>query len=198
MRLGYSDLSTIKRKILTDLYGMLEEDLNKRKKDIAKQNREKWLDQYRYLLDQLPQSMVTRHEEYRVKIVYTPNGEDVAIDEEWYFSSDKPIINPVDDSSHYAKAVAQPLHADLQADAAALCNSILALKKERDQMKTYLDETTTTYKGSLQLKKVWDESLHKYLPAEPVKIKKPKQEEKAFETPTFLKDRMTTNLLEGN
>ena len=66
-------------------------------------------------------------------------------------------------------------------------------------MEQYLVETTRMYKGSLQLRKVWDPSLHKYLPKEPVKTpKKSAQIKEDPVSPTFLKNRMTTNLLEDN
>ena len=68
-------------------------------------------------------------------------------------------------------------------------------------MSNYLTKTTEKYTGSLQLRKVWEPSLHKYLPKEPVKVSRPKPAKKVVTpdptTPVFLKNRMTTNLLEG-
>jgi len=199
MRIGQYDLQQIRNKILEDLYGSMRQELDKRKEKIAKRNRKLWLKQYQHLLDQLPESMVTRHNDYYVKIKYMPDGETVLIDEKWAYRSDNPIINPVEEGNYGDEPVRNPLHKDLETDTAVLCNDILKFQEEKGQMEQYLQETTQLYKGSLQLKKVWDESLHKYLPPEPVKVKRNKAEEKiAPDTPTFLKDRMTTNLLEDN
>ena len=71
-------------------------------------------------------------------------------------------------------------------------------------MSIYLNATTSKYTGSLQLRKAWknEPALLKYLPAEPVKISRPKPAKKVvvpdLEVPTFLKNRMTTNLLEDD
>ena len=75
----------------------------------------------------------------------------------------------------------------------------LKLRKEKGELERYLYETTKNNTGSKQLKKVWPEHLHKYLPAEPVKIgKKVKPVIQNPDVPTFLKERLTTNLLEDN
>ena len=199
MRIGQYDLQQIRNKILEDLYGSMRQELDKRKEKIAKRNRKLWLNQYQHLLDQLPEAMITRHNDYYVKIKYMPDGETTLIDEKQAYRSDNPIINPVEEGNYGDEPVRNPLHKDLETDTAVLCNDILKFQEEKGQMEQYLQETTQMYKGSLQLKKVWDESLHKYLPPEPVKVKRNKAEEKiAPDTPTFLKDRMTTNLLEDN
>ena len=72
MRLGSYDLQQIVNKILDDLYGFMQKELDVRKEGIAKRNRELWLKKYQHLLDQLPEAMVTRHNDYYVKIKYTP------------------------------------------------------------------------------------------------------------------------------
>ena len=198
MRLGSYDLQQIVNKILDDLYGFMQKELDVRKEGIAKRNRELWLKKYQHLLDQLPEAMVTRHNDYYVKIKYIPDGTTALVDEKWAYRSDNPIINPVEDGTYGDTPAKNPLHPDLETDTAVLCNDILKYQEERGSMKDYLQETTRMYKGSLQLRKVWDESLHKYLPPEPVKVKRKKADEKvAPDTPTFLKERMTTNLLEG-
>ena len=202
MRIGDYDLRNIKGKILNDLYGNEQKKFDKRKADIAKQNRELWLDKYRHLLDQLPESMVTRHSDYYVRVKYTPNADktEIMIDEKWEYKMDKPGINPVDDNSGgYTSAAESPLNDKLQFVAAKLCDEILTLRKEKSELESFLSETTRKYKGSLQLRKVWPESLHKYLPAEPVRVgKKSKTTTPDPVVPATLNTRMTTNLLEDN
>jgi len=70
-------------------------------------------------------------------------------------------------------------------------------------MYVYLLETTKKYSGSVKLRELWKDHpvFSKHLPPEPVKLPKSKSIKTAsspdLEIPTFLKDRMTTNLLEG-
>ena len=203
MRLGEHDLQRIRREILDDLYGTEQKKLDERKVVMARRNRDLWLEQYQHLLAQLPEAMVTRHTDYHLSIKYapgSPHDNTVALEERWDYSVKDAVVNPCESngSSHYLNAAQSPLHKDLEQETAVLCNEILKLKEERDQMNEYLISTTALYKGSLQLKKVWDASLHKFLPPEPVRVKKTKEEKSAPETPTFLKERMTTNLLEDN
>ena len=202
MRIGDYDLRNIKSKILDDLYGSEQKKFHKRKEEIAKQNREIWLDKYRHLLDQLPESMVTRHSDYYVRVKYTPNVDktEIMIDEKWEYKMDKPGVNPVDDNSGgYTSAAESPLNDKLQFVAAKLCDEILALRKEKSEIESFLNETTRKYKGSLQLRKVWPESMHKYLPAEPVRVgKKNKPTTPDPVVPATLNTRLTTNLLEDN
>ena len=202
MRLSYSEISNVKHKILTDLYGTKEKTLAERKTALARQNRDLWLEKYAPLIAQLPPEMITRHRDYQVNINYTsPNSEYTKLEEVWRYSVDDPIINPVDvnGSTNYLYASESPVHDRLETAANKLCEDILALKKERDAMEDYLKETTDKNKGSLLLKKVWPEVFHKYLPSEPARTPrktKPKVVNPAV--PDFLKVRLTTNLLEDN
>ena len=202
MRLSYSEISNMRRKILTDLYGSKEKKLEERKTNIAQQNRDIWLEKYQSLLAQLPTEMITRHKDYQLDIDYTsPNPEYKKLEETWVYSVDDAIVNPVDgnNSSSYLYATQSPLHSKLETIAHQLCEDILLLKKEKDAMEDYLRETTESNKGSLQLKKIWPEVFHKYLPAEPVKLpRKSKPKVVNPEVPDFLKVRLTTNLLEDN
>ena len=202
MRIGSYDLQQIRRKIIDDVYKTLEQVLSDRKTEIAKQNRELWLKPVQHLLDQLPEEMVTRCNEYNVKIKYTPTDDksEIMIDEKWQYRTEDAIINPVEGSSTgYSNASENKLHPQLQTITAQLCDDILKLRKEKTQIENYLKETTSNHKGSLQLKKVWPEHLHKYLPAAPIRVgKKAKTVIQNPDVPVFLKERLTSNLLEGN
>ena len=202
MRLSYSEISRMRHNILTDMYGSKEKKIEERKTNIAQQNRDLWLEKYQSLLAQLPEAMVSRHKDYQLDIDYTsPNTEYRKLEETWVYSVDDAIVNPVDgnNSSNYLYATQSPLHPKLEPIAHQLCEDILFLKKERDAMAAYIDETTGKNKGSLQLKKVWPEVFHKYLPTEPVRIpRKAKPKVENPDVPDFLKVRLTTNLLEDN
>ena len=207
MRIGDYELRNIKSKILADLYQKSEDKLKERKTAIAKQSRELYLKPIQYLLDQLPTEMVCHDKEYCLRIKYTPNKDktEIMVDEKWEYKTDTNIINPqsyAKGGSYYSSTPENTLHPELQEIAAELCKDILALRIEKQRMSDYLADTTTKYTGSLQLRKVWEPALHKYLPKEPVKVKRPKPAKKIVTpdpiAPTFLKNRMTTNLLEDN
>ena len=202
MRLSYSEISSMRHKIITDLYGTKEKRLKERKVALARQNRDLWLEKYAPIIAQLPPEMITRHKDYQVDIDYTsPNSEYKKLEETWTYSADDPIINPVDanNTSSYLYPVQSPVHARLETVVNQLCEDILALKKERDAMEDYLRETTEKNKGSLLLKKVWPEVFHKYLPPEPARTpRKAKPKVVNPDVPDFLKVRLTTNLLEDN
>ena len=205
MRIGDHDLRSIRTKVLDDLYHKKEAELKERKTAIAKQSRELYLAPIQYLLDKLPEEMVSHTNEYVLRVKYTPNKDktEIMIDEKWEYKSDQPIMNPKTFSkggSYYSTVPENILDPRLQDSAAELCSDILALRIEKENMSSYLIETTTEYSGSLQLRKVWPETLHKYLPVEPVKVSRPKPAKKVSvpdpRVPTTLKTRLTTNLLE--
>ena len=208
MRIGDYELRNIREKILTDLYGKSEEKFENRKEAIAKQNREYFIEPLMSTIVSLPVELIAHTNQYSVKIKYTSPSADKKenpdIIENWGFRSNKPIPNPKDPSknsgSYYESIPEQPLDPRLHDTTAQLCEEILKLNKEKADMSNYLADTTRRYKGSIQLRKVWPESLHKYLPPEPVKIPK-KSKEKINkddpEIPNHLTHRLTENLLEG-
>ena len=68
MRISSYELHSIRTKILEDLYSTLEAKIVARQDTIVQKNRDLWLAKYQPLLDQLPESMVTREREYKVSI----------------------------------------------------------------------------------------------------------------------------------
>jgi len=205
MRIGDYELRNIRGRVLDDLYRKSEDELKKRKTAIAKKSRELYLEPIQHLLDQLPIEMISHSEEYCLKVKYTPtdNKTEIVIDERWEYKAKDPIMNPKTHTrggSYYSNVPESKLDPRLQANAAELCEDILTLRIEKQKMSTYLIETTTRYTGSLQLRKVWPDNLHKYLPAEPIKISKKSAKKNSVPDPIVpetLKTRLTTNLLEG-
>jgi len=209
-RIGDYELRSMNNRILGDLYNKKERELEDRQTAIAKQSREYYLAPIQYLIDQLPVEMISHDRDYQLRIKYTPNEDksDISVDEKWVYKAETPIINPVDANSRgsYNQTPENVLDPRLHAITAELCKDMLALRAEKEEQKQYLDKTTQMYTGSLQLRKVWPEALHKYLPAEPAKrerkirnaitgklVKNPDPV-----VPESLKTRMTTNLLEDN
>ena len=207
MRIGDYEIRNIRGKIIDGLYRKREDELKVRRTAIAKKNRELQLAPIQYLLDQLPTDMIAHADEYVVRIRYTREEDktNVLIDEKWDYKTDTPVINPQKVSnSHYQNTPDNDLKEELKEEADKLCEDIIELKTEKEEMSVYLNATTSKYTGSLQLRKAWknEPALLKYLPAEPVKVLRPKPAKKVvvpdLEVPTFLKTRMTTNLLEDD
>ena len=205
-RIGTYELGKIKGNILDALYNKKEQELEVRKTAIAKQSRKLYLEPLQYLLAQLPAEMVCHDKEYCLRVKYTPNKDktEIMVDEKWRYKTDINMMNPQSNTkggSYYSSTPENTLDPRLESSASELCSDILALRIEKQKMNDYLKATVTKYTGSLQLRKVWESSLHKYLPKEPVKVSRPKSAKKIVTpdptTPIFLKNRMTTNLLEG-
>ncbi len=206
-KMGSYEIGKLKGNILDGLYRKREDDLKVRRAAIAKKNRELQLAPIQYLLDQLPTTMISHADEYVVRIRYTREGGlgGVLVDEKWDYKTDTPVINPQKVSnSHYQNTPDNDLKEELKEKADKLCEDIIELKTEKAEMSVYLNATTSKYTGSLQLRKAWknEPGLLRYLPAEPVKVLRPKPAKKVvvpdLEVPTFLKNRMTTNLLEDD
>ena len=206
-KMGSYEIGKLRGNILDGLYRKREDDLKVRRTAIAKKNRELQLAPIQYLLDQLPTDMIAHADEYVVRIRYTREGGlgGVLVDEKWDYKTDTPVVNPQKVSnSHYQNTPDNDLKEELQKEADKLCEDIIELKTEKEEMSVYLNATTSKYTGSLQLRKAWknEPGLLKYLPAEPVKVSRPKPAKKVvvpdLEVPAFLKSRMTTNLLEDD
>ena len=206
-KMGSSEIYKLRSSILNGLYYKREDALKVRRAAIAEKNRELQLAPIQYLLDQLPIDMVAHADEYVVRIRYTREEDktNVLVDEKWDYKTDTPVINPQKVSnSHYQNTPDNDLKEELKEEADKLCEDIIELKTEKEEMSVYLNATTSKYTGSLQLRKAWknEPALLKYLPAEPVKVLRPKPAKKVvvpdLEVPTFLKSRMTTNLLEDD
>ena len=212
MRIGQYEIRNMKRKILDDLYSAPEANLETRRAEIAQKSRQYYLEPLESILDTLPVEMITYHRDYYLTINYNvdPMDSSVGVAETWKFKADKPVINPHESTTRSSYNSFEPsrntLDPRLQSEAAQLCNDIVSLRDEKAELEKFLHDTTYKYSGSLQLRKIWPESLHQYLPPEPTKVPRAKRGSKIPnpnipadpETPTFLKTRLTTNLLEGN
>ena len=209
MRLSNGTQNSIKSEILSDLYDDAEEALDTRRKQIAKRNRDYYIEPYLEFLAKLPDDLIAKERRFVVKICYNINLSDstTGLREEWTHTSDKAIPNPVSSSGGYysTNPATQELDVRLRADAAILAEDIISLNNERQELKDYIEDTFNKWSGTIQLRKIWPASLHKYLPAEPPKKPKapriPKTKKEApeiVEAPTTLKARLTTTLLEGS
>ena len=207
MRLGMYDISSIKNKILADLYGKQETKLNGQRKEIAKQNRELLLKEFKVHIDSIPTQLFHIGRTYQLFINYKPlsDPDTFALSETWEVDIPDQSITPRYSYNMGLTKCIPPtnLNPKLFKVTSLLCEEIIALNEEKATMQEFLNMTTTRYTGTLQLRKIWPKSLHKYLPPEPIKqAKLNKQKKKTVEAiipapPEKLKERLTTNLLEG-
>lgn len=201
-RLGYASIQAIKKEILDDLYGAQEKKFDERRAEIARQNRELFMKTARPIIEQLPRNLFNKQRSYQLYINYKLDPADFSkgVYEIWHYHCQDGAINPPMAMINYSKDKrnARPgnLEPELSKEAAELCEEIIVLRTEKNKMEAFLDSTFEHYTGTLQLRKVLPESLHKYLPAEPVKGVKAKPLK--VETPDFLKVRQTSNLIKGN
>jgi len=211
-RLGSWELSQIKQQILTDLYEKSEQEFVQRQTKIVEQNRKYYFEPIQHLLDQLPAEMISMSNRYQIKICYLPIGTSTDENERhrtvvgiWGIELENRMPNPAT-LQQYNQVCPTENNLDprLYPITAKLCNEMIIIQKEKHKLQEFLNTSMDQYSGTLQLRKIWPDYLHKYLPAEPTKqAKLNKQKAKALKAiapaiPEFIKTRLTINLLEDN
>tara|TARA_R100000781_G_C4059804_1_gene120610 strand:+ start:295 stop:921 length:627 start_codon:yes stop_codon:yes gene_type:complete len=208
MRISDSAKRIMKNEILEDLYRKSEDELKDRAGIIAQQNRIYELEPYQAILDTLPVDLIAHSKDYKVNIQYKRDEDgNHALDEKWTHDYDKPVPAFIDPNSGGYSINNTPtigkLDSRLHTEAAKLAEDMLALRKEKAELLDYLDRTLEEWSGPKQLKTVWPESLHKYLPV--TKPRNPRDPNRikpltptAEAAPTGLGTRLTNNLLEGS
>ena len=220
-------LDAMKQEIMKDLYTATEKRLADRAVEIAKNARQHWINQYKPMLDQLPDELIAQYPSYNISIQYpwdkkfskfdqttshlprfTINTADSIkntwenidyIKENWQFTSPIPIANPVTvNSAGYTEAKTQELHPDMYKDVENLCKEKIKFIREKVRMHNYLNTLASKNRTHKQLREVLPSSFQRYLPPETVKRKAIKKEARHVEAPDFLGERQTINLLEDN
>jgi hypothetical protein len=220
-RISDGRLEQMKSEILKDLYTAIEKRLADRAVEIAGNSRQCWISPYEPILNQLPNDLIAKCEDYRVNIQYPWNRafskkEDLNtshvprfadnnwenidyIQEKWLFKSPTPIVNPLVFGGYgNTNADPQELHTDMYKDAEILCKEKIKLIREKSRMQNYLQTLIAKNRTHKQLREVLPSSFHRYLPPETIKRKAIKKEARHVEVPDFLGERQTINLLEDN
>ena len=213
-RISEGRLRSMKSTILQDLYAKELANLHEETVNIAKKSRIYWFAEFQDRLDSIPDNLITQYSTYHVHINYPWDREKTKLDqntraggdfdyinEEWvYTAADSSMIrNPVKYSSYGSPGPdVQELAKELKDEAESLCKKIIKHRQEKAKMEAYLEDVIDKNKTHKQLKEVLSSSLHKYLPQETAKRKAIKKEARHVETPDFLGERHTINLLEDN
>ena len=91
------------------------------------------------------------------------------------------------------------VHPSLYAEVADIIEREQEIKREKREMDKFLSNTFDRTTGSKQIREMWPESLHKYLPKEPERKKREKVSKEdlpIITAPSELKTRLVNNLLE--
>ena len=205
MRIGKYQRENIKHTILNDLYEKIENTFGKLKEDFLIENYQLYIKPYITLLTHtMPSEFLWKGREIQTKIVghLNINSERVEYNTFWDTYLDSPQILPPP-ANIYGPATI-PLMPEMCIKLQLLYKEIITLEEEKSTLVHYLNKTLRENQGSVKLRKVWPECLHKYLPdASNTRRIKKKNSKIVEDTPTLnnitdvLSRRMTTNLLEG-
>jgi len=198
MRISANRKVEIQQRIMCALFDVADANINKRTSAIAAKNREYYLAPYQHLIDILPIELLSKDTMYTVRIKHTAEN----VEENWVYYGDS-IVNPRSGDNIYRNTFVATLDTRLQEEANILIKEILALRTEEKTMNAFLKQTFDKYNTDIQLRKVWPESLHKYLPAPTPKKPRVKKvpatptSDPVIAIPAALNNRLVTNLLEG-
>ena len=206
MRISDGSKYSMKNEILKDLYQKAEESIKDRRIEISKQNREYYLAPYLNSINELPTELVAKENRFHSKVRYKvdPSDDSKGVTEIWEYREEIPQINPItQNNAGYSSTSPTSISLDprLEALAAELCEDIMSLKAEKDQLTKFIDDTLNKYSGPKQLRTAWPSSLHKYIPVmkpRAVKVKTATVIAVPEAAPDVLGTRLTTNLLEGS
>lgn len=204
MKLSNMKKHDIERKILEDLFDKRSDEISERKSKLAEENYHLQMKEYLPILNQLPKELLAHSKVYSVDIKYqSPNGDNygknnhVDIDEVWEYRNKDPMCTFVTTQNYYSSYSTQKLLPKLRAKAAEICEDWLKYKKEKEEMRKYLETVLDKVVTTNQLREIFPSSLHKYIPESPKKDRKRNiKEEIAIDAPKELNRLLTEKLIE--
>lgn len=203
-RLSTSAIIGIIQNILKDLYENSENKLQKRREDLSRKNREIYFKKYQSYIDKVPKELLQHSNIYQLFVNYNEKNKDTSkqLYEVWEYKVKNTINHKIINPEYYGiytycekNKRSGNVMPELQKEVKDLCEDIIAIRNEKQELETYLITTTNTNKGSKQLRKIWPENLHKYLPPDNMSSSKSSSKKEVI-TPKFINTRMATNLLE--
>ena len=194
MRIAQHTIWNIKKNILSDLYGTHLDKISDEKEVFLRKNLALEYAPYTEYIAKIPDHLLNYGYKYSVKIIYKKNDPINHYNETWEVSLKDTEVAPITDKKY-------TVYPSLYSEVAAIIEREQKIEKEKREMDIFITDTFDVTTGSKQIRRMWPESLHKYLPAEPVPVKRQKNSQGKLVLPTItapsqLKTRLVNNLLE--
>ena len=199
MRISQHNIYNIRKNILTDLYGVHLDKIAKEKEVFLRKNLTLEYAPYKEYIAKIPDHFLNYgygcyNHKYLVKIVYKKDDPINSYKQTWEISLKENEIAPVSDKKY-------SVHPSLYAEVADIIEREQEIKKEKREMDIFISDTFEITAGSKQIRLMWPESLHKYLPKEPDPARrkrnlKDKKDLPTITAPSQLNTRLVNNLLE--
>ena len=194
MRIAQHTIWNIKKNILSALYGVHLNKIDKEKEVFLRKNLALEYAAYTEYIAKIPDQLLNYGYKYSVKVIYKKNDPINHYNETWEVSLKDTEVAPIT-SKNYT------VYPSLYSEVADIIEREQEIKKEKREMDIFITNTFDTTAGSKQIRKMWPESLHKYLPTEPIPVKRQRNSKGKIVLPTItapsqLKTRLVNNLLE--
>ena len=194
MRIAQHTIWNIRKNILSDLYGVHLDKIDKEKEVFLRKNLALEYAPYTEYIAKIPDHLLNYGYKYSVKILYKKDDPIHRYSQTWEVSLKDTEVAPIT-HKHYT------VYPSLYTEVADIIEREQEIKKEKREMDIFISNTFDLTTGSKQIRRMWPESLHKYLPTEPVPVKRQKNSQGKLVLPTIaapsqLKTRLVNNLLE--
>jgi hypothetical protein len=194
MRISQHNIWNIKKNILSDLYGVHLDKISNEKEVFLRKNLALEYTPYTEYIAKIPDHLLNYGYRYSVKVIYKKNDPINRYNQTWEVSLKDSEAAPISDKKYI-------VHPSLYTEVADIIEREQEIKKEKREMDIFISNTFDVTTGSKQIRRMWPESLHKYLPTEPVPVKRQKNSHGKLVLPTItapsqLKTRLVNNLLE--
>jgi hypothetical protein len=194
MRISEHNRWNIKKNILSDLYGVHLNKIDKEKEVFLRKNLALEYAPYTEYTTKIPDHLLNYGYKYSVKVIYKKNDPLNSYKTTWSVSLNNKEHSPQENKEY-------TIYPSLYTEVADIIEREQEIKKERGEMAAFIENTFNVTTGSKQIRKMWPESLHKYLPAEPAPVKRQRDSKGKVVLPTItapsqLQTRLVNNLLE--
>jgi hypothetical protein len=194
MRISEHNRWNIRKNILSDLYGLHLDKINNKKEVFLRKNLALEYAPYTEYIAKIPDHLLNYGYKYSVKVIYKKDDPINRYSQTWSVSLKDSEAAPITEKDYI-------VYPSLYTEVAAIIEREQEIKKEKGEMDAFISNTFDVTTGSKQIRRMWPESLHKYLPAEPILVKRERNSKGKLVLPTItapsqLKTRLVNNLLE--
>ena len=217
MRISYQKQYEMKEQIENDLYKKPRQILNQKKAILVENNHKIWLQQYEDAIRLLPDKMINKSDDVRMKVPAIPfekfdlpeserENFDIYSCEEnnWSCSVGKQVPTLTETTSYYhSQGIPVPIQDALEDEIIALRIEEHLFEKEKRDLTDYLNKTFEVCTTTTKLRKAWPSTLQKYIPPEPARAARKAKTQPTVDPETLIaptqavKERMTENLLQS-